>query len=45
MHRPPHSSLARLLGEMLRLEEVEPQLLMGLDPQVSLIDSRKNGGL
>jgi hypothetical protein len=45
MHRPLHSSLVCLLGEMLRLEELEPQLLVGLDPQVSLTDSRKNGGL
>jgi hypothetical protein len=30
---------------MLRLEEVEPQLPVGLDPQVPLADSHKNGGL
>jgi hypothetical protein len=30
---------------MLRLEEVEPQLLVGLDPQVPLADGRKNGSL
>jgi hypothetical protein len=40
-----HSLLIRLLGEMLHLEEVEPQLLVGLDPEVPLVDGRKNGGL
>jgi hypothetical protein len=30
---------------MLRLEGVEPQLPVGLDPQVPLIDDHKNGGL
>jgi hypothetical protein len=45
MHRPPHSFLVCLLGKVLRLEEVEPQLLVGLDPQVPLIGSHKNGGL
>jgi hypothetical protein len=32
VHRPPYSPLARFLGEVLLLEEVEPQLPMGLDP-------------
>jgi hypothetical protein len=34
VHHPPYSSLARLLGEVLHLEEVEPQLLVGLHTQV-----------
>jgi sulfur relay (sulfurtransferase) DsrC/TusE family protein len=34
MHHAPHSSLTRLLGEMLRLEKMEPQVLMQLHPQI-----------
>jgi hypothetical protein len=45
VHRPSYSSLARLLGEVLCLEEVEPQLLVGLHTQVPLVDGHKNGGL
>jgi hypothetical protein len=30
---------------MIHLEEVEPQLLVELDPQVPLADGHKNGGL
>jgi hypothetical protein len=45
MHCLPYSFLARLLGEVLRLEEVEPQLPVGLDPQISLTDSRKSSVL
>jgi hypothetical protein len=45
MHRPPYSPLARLLGEVHRLEEVEPQLPVGLHTQVPLADGRKNSRL
>jgi hypothetical protein len=45
VHHPPYSPLADLLGEVLLLEEVEPQILVGLHPQVPLIDGYKNGGL
>jgi hypothetical protein len=45
MHHPSHSILSCLLGEVLCLEEVEPQLLVGLDPQVPLTDGHKNGDM
>jgi hypothetical protein len=45
VHHPPYSFLARLLGKVLRLKEAKPQLPVGLDPQVPLTDSHKNGGL
>jgi hypothetical protein len=45
MHRPPYSLLVCLLGEVLRLEEVKPQLLVGIHTQVPLANGRKNGGL
>jgi hypothetical protein len=45
VHHPPYSLLVRLLSEVLRLEEVEPQLLVGLHTQVPLADGSKNGGL
>jgi hypothetical protein len=45
VHRPPYSPLTRLLGEVLRLKEVEPQLPVGLHTQVPLADGRKNGDL
>jgi hypothetical protein len=33
------------LAKCSTLEEVEPQLLVGLDPQVPLVDGHENGGL
>jgi hypothetical protein len=45
MHRTPHSPLTRLLGKMLCLEKVEPQVPVGFHPQVPLADRRKDGGL
>jgi hypothetical protein len=45
VHRPLYSPLAHLLSEVLRLEEVEPELLVGLDPQVPLANGRENYGL
>jgi hypothetical protein len=45
VYHPPYSPLACLLGEVLCLEEMEPQLLVGFDPQVPLADGYENGGL
>jgi hypothetical protein len=45
MYHPPYSPLTCLLGEVLHLEEVEPQLLVGPHPQVPLADGHENGGL
>jgi hypothetical protein len=45
VHRTPHSLLTCLLSEMLRLEEMKPQIPVGLHPQIPLTDCRKDGGL
>jgi hypothetical protein len=45
VHCTPHSLLARLLDKVLHLEEVEPQISVGLHPQVPLADCHKDGGL
>jgi hypothetical protein len=45
MHHAPHSSLACLLGEMLRLEEMKPQVPVRLHPQIPLADRREDGSL
>jgi hypothetical protein len=45
MHYASYPLLARLLGEVFRLEEVKPQILVWLHPQVPLADRRENGSL
>ena len=44
-HRLPHARRARRLGGMPRLEEVEPQLPMGSNPQIPLADGDEDGRL
>jgi hypothetical protein len=45
VHHALHSPLTRLIGKVLCLEKVEPQILVGLHPQVPLTDRHKDGGL
>ena len=44
-HRLPRAQRARWLSGMPRPEEMEPQLLMGSNPQVPLVDSDEDGRL